>query len=712
MEPFSLTCHSCAVKLKVVNPHLVGQTLACPKCGTMIHVQHPSGWKPPVPDSVQSQSALSGISSVAPESGESNFEDIDDLLANPGAIAPAGVNQNPKVRAGKTASKSTEKRFQQADSPGNSSEEMKPAINTGTLVDTPILPGEDWASKSARERKKLFLMIGSAVATVMVVAAIIFAIINFGGGEEAPSGQVADVETDVDSVEDSSAADGATSKAGQDSAEADTSDNGFLDETPTGGPVEAISQTGAINDSDSVPNDGSATGFAAPEIGAAPSLEMKDVGAAPSPPNKSTGGLDDVMEATSDDGFQEMNRKMGALAGLLTGSDTSLRDLQDLSVLLSRREAFTLPKYRLEKPKPLKLNLEKLIELPIAGLSAAEPISLAKASRSLTTLTGVPISIDARQISMMGLSINPKLDLKIAEMKLLSASQDLAKQVGLECIVGENSLLLSLPADTKNSKVAIDFPRVGELSADEKQRFVESIKQLIATEIWTKAELPATVSVVDDKILLDCPEGVQRHVRMMIDRINAAAKLANDPSDTTSREVVAARWTASETLREREPGWALSSDRSIGSFLNRIEQIHGLTVLVDWQAALAAGWTPATMVPGEMIEPTVGGTVQELARSMGLSLIGIDAVTVQLTAREIAASALDLEVYPCGDWAAGVESREVEQLMFKALGANIESNFVRVVFEPKCRAVIAVAPQPLQRQIERLIQKLNLATAK
>ena len=78
MEPFSITCHSCAARLKVTRPELIDQTLACPKCGSMINVQHPTGWKPPIPESKGSLSALSSVVSG------NDFDQIEDLLPKPG----------------------------------------------------------------------------------------------------------------------------------------------------------------------------------------------------------------------------------------------------------------------------------------------------------------------------------------------------------------------------------------------------------------------------------------------------------------------------------------------------------------------------------------------------------------------------------------------------------------------------------------------------
>ena len=78
--------------------------------------------------------------------------------------------------------------------------------------------------------------------------------------------------------------------------------------------------------------------------------------------------------------------------------------------------------------------------------------------------------------------------------------------------------------------------------------------------------------------------------------------------------------------------------------------------------------------------------------------------------RQTAYQSLDLEAYPLlADWASQAKPAEIEQLIFTALGQQTRDSFVRVVFEPKCRSLIIVAPQPIQHQVEKLIERLNQA---
>ena len=47
MELFSVACITCRAKIKVRHVSAIGQILACPRCGGMVQITAPDGWKPP-----------------------------------------------------------------------------------------------------------------------------------------------------------------------------------------------------------------------------------------------------------------------------------------------------------------------------------------------------------------------------------------------------------------------------------------------------------------------------------------------------------------------------------------------------------------------------------------------------------------------------------------------------------------------------------------
>src|SRR5688500_12873718 len=95
MDLFSITCTTCKSRLKVREESAIGQILGCPKCGGMVMVKPPEGWRKgeplpaPKPELAPSITTVVDIRRPDETLGDSNFDVVDDLLSD----AP------PKVRA-------------------------------------------------------------------------------------------------------------------------------------------------------------------------------------------------------------------------------------------------------------------------------------------------------------------------------------------------------------------------------------------------------------------------------------------------------------------------------------------------------------------------------------------------------------------------------------------------------------------------------------
>jgi len=63
MTSFHIQCETCNAKLKVSKASTIGQSLACPRCGQMIEVKAPEGWKPAPEKSPSTQSGKTTLPS-------------------------------------------------------------------------------------------------------------------------------------------------------------------------------------------------------------------------------------------------------------------------------------------------------------------------------------------------------------------------------------------------------------------------------------------------------------------------------------------------------------------------------------------------------------------------------------------------------------------------------------------------------------------------
>ncbi len=697
MEPFSITCHSCAARLKVARAELIGQTLACPQCGSMIHVQHPTGWKPPIPESAGSLSALSSVV------GGSDFERIEDLLPKPGETVLHDTDPGSIASETSPSSRSEKARFQKPVPPSGAAANLNGRSKQSRAAtanhEKPILPGQQWASPSAQQRKKLILMIGSAIATVSLVAVAIAAIVHFNSASTPPiNTQVADADaTNNDApVSPNTSNDELATPPQASPTETNDKANQFLEDEPTSPQIPIEQKDNATQTSSTDLSDLNPSRFAPPEIDVdAPKVPL---GETPTDENNSSDDNSNPPPETK------------TLQDLLADYGISVGELEDVATLLRSYEDSSSPKFSMEPPKTQNLNFQRLLKLPIRKLEAPAGISLAQSTRMINRLSGVPIAIDARQLSLMGLPVNPTFNLALQDETTLSAAEKIAELAGAKATVVGDGIFISMPANEKNSTFKLAFPNVGELNDQQKQGFLDAIQALIAPNAWSRPTTPPTIRFEENTIILNSSTGIKLHVQMLIDRMNAAVEIVADPKSDNAAVVVASRWSASANLRTQPTSWAVGPNLSLTNFLDRVERLHGLTVLVDWPSVLTAGWTPLTQVPGELVEAEVGEAIHRLAKAMKLKVIGIDAKTLQLTTSTLANSVQDLEVYPLlASWANETPPQEIEQLIFTALGRQVQSSFVRLVYEPKCKCLIVVAPQSIQRQVEKLVERLNQA---
>ena len=79
MQPFSIHCPTCKVRLRVRHPSAIGRVLNCPKCQSMVEVQPPPGWTfDPTETQARANHEIPDETSPMP-SGDSATDQLDPL---------------------------------------------------------------------------------------------------------------------------------------------------------------------------------------------------------------------------------------------------------------------------------------------------------------------------------------------------------------------------------------------------------------------------------------------------------------------------------------------------------------------------------------------------------------------------------------------------------------------------------------------------------
>ncbi|MGI9495517.1 MAG: hypothetical protein ACR2NK_05675 [Mariniblastus sp.] len=743
MQPFSLICKSCAARLKVTKASAVGQLLACPKCGTMLHVTPPAGWSPP-PSQSDSQISSERLDESA-VAGDGNFEDIEDLLTD--ALPPVNSPSEPAsantAHSSNVAGQSPAKNANPAEASQHDSSQ---------LVHGAVLPNEQWTGEGTRRRKTFLLVLFGGLATILLLSAVCVAIVLNASSKNSETANATDSEPlpNLDPVAEVNELEGMLD-------ETDLVDVGPFAEAPVENQVnpdvgdappviEARPNAGGDQTANNpIPNNNTQAAEPANNVGGKPTKlqqmgapgigevgnpnqengadngqEIKEMeappklsGASPFSEPSPESPLD--IEPTEDPppktqiGMVEaFENDLGNLSDLLAGAGTSLLEFKDLTAAIRTRENIGIPKYVISKPELPKVEIEEQLELFVPGIKFDNPVHLQRILSDLSSLSGLPITIDARSITAAGMPPNPQIKFEKSNASLKETLDELLAPLEMQYQVEGGGISVGVfPANQKSQKT-FDFPAVIALNPDFRLQLISEIQVLIAPESWTVANDPATIAVQDNQLVVNCSEPVQNQVEKLLAKLNASLKLQENSADQTANNILASKWKQLEPGLAKNSGLKQSVQSEMTVFLERLSEHTGITTIPDFNALLSDGWGPQTSIPGNVVESTVQQTIEELTRSMNLTYTAVDDKTLMITTYDRSARLIDLEVYALnGLVPARLPAPQFQRLIIETLGSQLNSEKVRYIYQPVCNCLIVTAPQQIQRQVEALIERLK-----
>ena len=714
LNSFSIICRSCAAKLKVTKASAVGQLLACPKCGMMIKVAPPKDWVPPAS---ASQDSLENPlpDSVSGFDSRFDFDDVDHLLAKPDQVtsahqsshAPTTHSQGSKFR-GSDAVPETAVPKQRAN------------------VSQPLLPNQNWESERSKGNKT-WLRILAAVLGLIVLGGFIFAMMSSNRDqppknvskklEEANNVQPNDSDPVTSETVESGTVTESNSKEPETQAAITDSDSNRSSDPPTADPdpdpdASATDSPTALPPPP-LPNDHSVGPLAKQETAQPETQDSNPESLLPLSPfrNSETATLSATATTPKSESTQtgvgmvnKIEKQMGDLAGLLEQSGASLNELSDATVKASGTSLAGIPKYVIEKPDPAKSNSERL-NLNVGGL-LFDQTPLPVVVRELSSLSGVPITIDARSLEAAGKEINQQISATIKDADLNTAMDQLLAPLGITKKTDSVGLQFTVTNSQDFKKASHSTAQFSGLDEQARKSFLAHIQGLIDPEIWGRAQDPAEIELQGEDIVAQCPAEVHTQIKRLISKLMAANVLIAAPTDPAAIDQTLTRSAAIASKLEAAIETEHTIRTPIGLFLTKLHSKSNVTVVADWENLAKQGWNPQTLIPGNIDEPTAGEVVRQLAQSMNLSVVVIDASTLMLTTVERAAITRDIEVYPVAKLLAGkFDEAQLKEAFHATLGFELRNE--KYVYDSSCQCFIVAASQAKQRQVEALLNRLE-----
>ncbi len=668
VELFKIDCPSCATRLKVSHASSVGQILACPKCANMVKVVAPDGWIPPIetgkPARLPAKPALKTRSpeiDSLPETASLSFEDFDDIeaLLTGKSVEPF----KPKFKTGPAAHKSAAKA------------QTKKSTDAATVARPATIRV---ANNTSPQKRNFILQIGAivtllalAIAMVVVLAKTLFK----PDPESDASGSIIAAKS--------------------------------LDPTH-GKAVTNIGTDHPVSPRPPMVEPKALANFATtpPHLGipALTLIPLQMIATSPS-------GIESPTAANPTPAISNLIEQFGDLNSILNSGDSqlSMQELADASG--PERGQIGIGSVFVRKPQIIDVDLALRLNDPIPEIAFTD-VSLIDALRTLSELSTIPICYELDLIDVEGISLADALTLKQLNTTVGAAIDALLKPRKLKAVTDQDVLLITVADRDEWSARDYDLSIIPTSDAALAETFAKFLQSSFAKASWQAAGGQGTIAIEGPRLAIHQSAPVHALIGNLILKLDAAKRLATQPSDEDARKLLLSRHERSKVARQAAITLNLFSDKRLESVLSSIARDIGTQVLVNWQSLIREGWSPATRIPWESSGQPLEQELRKLTDSMQLTTRVIDGHTLQITTRQDAQRQLEVEVYPCADLLEKYSTDQLLKILDTVLGSSVVPEMgMSVTLETTCKCFVAILPQTVQIRLEAALAQLRRETA-
>lgn len=748
---FTIQCDNCRAKLKVAKVELIGQSLACPRCGTMVTVQPPADWV--APESTKSEEAKIANDPAKqpvakrrrdqPAPVAPSPEDLQETMPTVGSLgwgeelklADVEAESNPRVAQAHPSSGATKVGNKSARSA-----EKDAAANKEKAVPDALLRPEQWDSIRTRKRRTLLL---SAMA--IVVAVLLFGFLGYSWWENqarlaeleksAPNVPVGDGTGSSEKVDEPSDKNAGSNKEKDPAVNPDQAQPKKADDANNSGNGGANPLQPPPDGATDPANNNSNNKDSEPKANPAnPAID--DPNAAAQQPNEANDpmpGSENSDDAEADGNFQGIMEKILESENVTSEwDDPRLREWQQgaadpidkVLLELAQKEASRHRSARFVKPTPRKTDTQRSLVDKIAGFRH-ESAKVTQLMSVAETLSGLPVWVDIERYEGQPISFDEG---RLVEAVQSTIPEFLTQQLQPFGFAVEQHAWIAEQPDVFGLRIfpagadkmvtqsySIDW-LAADLPAESVQAELSKTATFLATYLsqgsWgalapdaeanPDAQLATGLGawqIRDGKIVVVHFPHVHKKIERVIRQFSAAktqqGQPQNWPEDLLPRAAQeSGRLQTVINLEYYQP-------TPIQEIAKQIYKQSNVTIVFDWPSLIMDGWTPDTAVPVVVENQVVLNVLQDLCLDMGISMRHMAPDVVCLLSDTAAERYSDLEIYPVADLCPKPRDWEVLRGRLLRLLAEDAERYKSAYFhfEPEFGVLVARMPHAGHRKL-------------
>lgn len=585
MQPFSIKCVTCKSKLTVSKSSLLGQILACPKCGSMVQIP---------------ENNLTETEVLTPTTESSTSADVQEQLQD---------HTDTVEDFGYTASQNINEEFSQiANHSGNDRETAK---NTEENLQPETM--SEWVDTSATDKRKKLLVTFSCISTLILIGIIITFSLSGEHSSEISVNTNQENSHPVNSI-----------NTGKENADQPTVNSVTANVTSEKTDLEV---TGAskterpVSTADNPEKPGESTENKTPDpVEEEVPLPVAPEGLTPEAPDG----------ADAENMSEELDSVIEDIAPFLSNAPIDIENAAPVAKLPTADK-------NTPRPPATPINIQSGLRFTVPEIDVTNPIPLNKFLEFLGTLGNIPFTYDLESLELMNISYavavqhtSEKQTIEQILTRVLE-EQQLAHQI-------KDGHVLILAKSHVDSAISSTIYKQEQGDTIENQPTAEKLSNVI-NRLLAIDEFDIAKPVADEEnekvfhLEISGTNRTQDRVRKLLTR------LQNTQAETDSYEAnIWAQYQKKFTMD-------FNDGTPLLQILVHLNSISELQFQANWKNIWQAGWTPASQVDVTTEDEPLQECLDQALTNNGLSYIARANGVLEITSAAHALAANQIGIY-------------------------------------------------------------------
>jgi len=305
-------------------------------------------------------------------------------------------------------------------------------------------------------------------------------------------------------------------------------------------------------------------------------------------------------------------------------------------------------------PAPLEIDAPRRLLDPVASIQFKDA-KLGDVLTFASEFSTVPITVEANALMQANISLSSRVSVDLKETTIGGVIRAAIQGFGLDYSLSGSYLVIhrASPPDSvlRVEKYDIGDLTRGQIAAS--QELLELMQQMVSPASWQPAGGIGTIRLSGDALIVQQDEPSHFEIIRLCEKLRVASGLrprSRYPAGLFQMENrrQQANDLLNTTIRVRH-----SSPTSFGEIVQNLAKSAEAQILVDWPALEKEGWNPNLNLNISVERQPLRETLGELLNPMNLTYRAESSDTLVVTTRPAETTRMDVEFHDIGRWIDG-----------------------------------------------------------